>query len=144
MAKKEVDLTGLEKVIKKWFDENQVLDPGYEVKGLTIAVGPQSVPVITITRVDGRAFLPSAKGKQGLNSKSSHSPERRIGLRRLRKIGLSVSIVNALGKAGINTVAAIRNMQLDEVTLIKGISKARAQKIKEALASIDVKVDWNL
>lgn len=145
MAKMKIDLTGLEAVIQEWFNAKQVLEPGHEVKGVDITVGPRSVPAITIRHDDGRMFSPSVTKKKALDAKTSHSHERRIGLRRLHTIdGLSTVIVKALGKVGISTVAGIRKMPLEEVLLFKNISKVRAQKIKEALAGIDVVVDWDI
>lgn len=145
MVKMKIDLTGLEAVIQEWFDKKQVLEPGYDVRGVDITVGPRSVPAITIRHDDGRMFSPSVTKKKAPDAKTSHSPERRIGLRRLHTInGLSTLIVNALGDVGISTVAGIRKMPLEKVLLIRNISKVRAQKIKEALAGIGEELDWDI
>lgn len=138
-----IDLSDLNILIQDWLEGHKVLEAGYEVSAVQINVRAKSVPLIKIRHEDGTQFLPRLLKKPKVASNNTSTSEKSLGLKRLRLIpGLKKQTVNALGKAGIRTVSAVRKMSLDDVLLIKGISKPTAQEIMSTLTNFGVKLDW--
>jgi len=58
---------------------------------------------------------------------------------KLQTVGVNVSDIKKLQSAGIHTVKAIWQSTMKELTAIKGMSEAKAQKVREAGSMIITK-----